>query len=95
MTIELEYLHTYLADEFKDLHEVRIRIRHKAGIKRSPDLFQDYDPESNTLHAMTGVEVRLKSREYFFPADWAASSRRPEVNALIREIWDFVGEKTK
>ena len=91
MNAELEYLRWYLEDEFRGFSDVRIRIRQKTGVKRSPDLAQDYNPESHSLHSLTGVEVRTKSRDYFFPETWAAPDSRPQVNALIREIRDFLG----
>lgn len=86
MDASLEYLLSYLEEEFRSFPEVRVRVVQPSGTLRSPDLEQDYDPESNDLHRRQGVNVRVRSREYFFPSEWVASGRYSEISRLAAEI---------
>lgn len=88
MDRELEFLVMYLEDEFRSYPDVRIRMRQPSTTTRSPDLEQDYDPESQTLHKERGVTLLARGREYYFPSDWAKLSERGKVDAEIRRIKD-------
>jgi len=90
MNPAIEYLLSFLQDEFRNDPEVRVRVHQRAVTKRSPDLVQDYDPETSNLHSRTGIDVRVKSREYFFPMEWAQGPGRKQVDLVIREIRDFL-----
>ncbi|HLE00014.1 MAG TPA: hypothetical protein VJB59_07135 [Bdellovibrionota bacterium] len=85
MNPALVALELYLEDELKDYPDVKVTFRGPSGTRRSPDLEQDYDPSSNDIHLKSGFYVRIGSREYFFPAEWAGQDRS-KVDALIAEI---------
>ncbi len=89
MDIHIEYLLSYIQDELKDLEGLRIHPIAPTGTKKSVDLPQDYNPEECNLHQTRGVRVRAGSREYFFPAEWAASNDFTPVQNQAREIRDF------
>lgn len=89
--VVLEYLFDFLADEFRHYPEVRVRVRQRAVTQRSPDLEQDYDPESSNLHKALGVDVRARGREYFFPIEWAEATLRSQLDAQVREVKRFLG----
>ena len=91
MDAETAHLLSFLQDEFRNEPDVRVRIRHRAVTRRSVDLEQDYDPESNSLHLDRGVMVKARSREYFFRAEWATGRERSKVDSLVQEIRDFLG----
>ena len=86
-----EYLISFLQDEFHSHPQVRIRPTPKVGTRRSPDLVQDYDPESNDLHLQHGVFVKFQSREYYFPCTWVRSQRFDEIRKLVEEIRNHAG----
>jgi len=86
MTTELEYLLSYLQDEFRTYPSVRVRLSPVAGTQRAADLEQDYDQESNDLHVRRGVFVIVGGREFFFPVNWVLEKRFSEVQKLAREI---------
>jgi hypothetical protein len=88
MDASLEYLLSYLEDEFRGHEEVKIRLTPLSSTMRSPDLEQNYDPETHDLHRNRGVIVRTPKREYYFPSDWAASRQYSEIQKLAREIKD-------
>jgi hypothetical protein len=87
---ELLNLMNYLQEEFQNYPNVRIRIRQLATTQRSPDLVQDYDPESNDLHRARGVLVNAGSRQYFFPIEWAGGRNRSALDQSIQEVRDFL-----
>jgi hypothetical protein len=86
MDPSLEYLISFLQDEFGDTSGVRVRLIQPSGTLRSPDLPQDYDPETQSLHQRRGVEVRAGSREFFFPVEWVQSKRFSEVVKQVAEV---------
>ena len=88
MNTTLEYLYSYLQDEFAAYPEARVRLLPRAGTRRSIDLPQDYDPESSDLHRQSGVIVKVGSREHFFPEEWISGKRFDEVRRLASQIRD-------
>lgn len=70
MDVHIEYLLTYLQDEFRDIPDLRIHPVAPAGLQKSIDLPQDYDPNTHQVHLNRGVRIRIGSRDFFFPADW-------------------------
>ncbi|HAR43554.1 MAG TPA: hypothetical protein DCS07_13155 [Bdellovibrionales bacterium] len=90
MDFAVEYLLSFLQDEFRNEPEIRIRVHQRSVTLRSPDLLQDYDPETSNLHTLTGVDVRVRSREYFFPSEWAQGPARRNVDQLVLEIREFL-----
>ncbi len=90
MDTQIEYLHSYLVEEFSAYPQVRVRVLQPAGTQRSPDLKQDYDAESNDLHRRRGVDVRVGSREFFFPVDWVIHGRFSEVAKLASEVRTYL-----
>jgi hypothetical protein len=80
MGVDLEFLRGYLEEEFGASADVRIQIVLPTGVRRSIDLHQDYDPDANDLHSRRGIRVIVRSRDYFFPAEWAKSGMK-----LVRE----------
>jgi hypothetical protein len=84
----LEYLLSFLSEEFSGYPGVRVRATPRSGIKRSIDLVQDYEPESSDLHLRSGVMVTAKGREYYFPVEWVVDKKFGEIQknaSLIRE----------
>ena len=75
-----------LEEEFRGLPEVRVRPVSPAQTRRAADLPQDYDPESATLHLVSGVKVFTRKREYFFPVEWFSDRPRSRIEAQILEI---------
>ena len=88
MDSTLEYLLSFLEDEFAAFPEVRVRILPRSGTQRSVDLPQDYDAEANDLHRQRGVIVKVGSREHYFPVEWVTGGRFSEVRALASKIRD-------
>jgi hypothetical protein len=86
MDANLGYLVGLLSDEFGSRPDVRIRASGKSGVVRSPDLPQDYDEESNTLHHESGVRVQTRLKEYYFPLRWVEQKQFSEIHALIEKI---------
>ncbi|MEW6056927.1 MAG: hypothetical protein AB1540_09965 [Bdellovibrionota bacterium] len=82
----LEYLLSFLEDEFRSYPEVRVMVSPSTSTKRSPDLVQDYDPETSTLHRNRGVVVRTAKREYYFPSEWVEMKRYDQVQKLAGQI---------
>ncbi len=70
------------------MREVRVRLVQRSLERRSPDLEQDYDPETNTLHRAQGVLIVTARREYFFPSDWIEHREYGRVQRLVSEIRD-------
>ncbi|OFZ23237.1 MAG: hypothetical protein A2X94_12095 [Bdellovibrionales bacterium GWB1_55_8] len=91
MDAEIEFLRMYLEDEFRDVSDVRIRIRQPSTTSRSPDLEQDYDPESHDLHKERGIVVQARGREYYFPSGWAKISERSHVYNEVQKIKNALG----
>lgn len=87
---EVEYLLSLLKDEFEREPQVRIRSILPSGTRRALDLEQNYDPESSSIHLKQGVQVRVKDREFYFPAAWVRASRFQEIHALIAEVRRFL-----
>lgn len=75
-----------LEDEFRDFEGVRIRPVFPSSLSRSPDLEQDYDPQSSSLHRTGGVRLQTRRQEYFFPQEWGAVEHQSKVGLLIDEI---------
>ena len=90
MGIDVEYLHSYLTDEFKDDADLRIYIVLPSTTRKSPDLPQDYDPNAGQVHLKRGVNIRARSRIYFFPASWAENGQRDRIDAQVAEIRRFL-----
>jgi len=88
----LVYLYDFLRDEFRNHPEVRIQVIQPAGTRKSPDLVQDYDHDSNDLHTRSGVMVRTGSREHWFPAHWAETSQYGEIRKLAATIRAQLGD---
>ncbi len=86
---DIEFLRGYLEEEFSSTEGARIQIVLPTGTARSIDLHQDYDPDSSDLHARRGVRVLVKSRDYFFPADWVKNHMNL-VYAQIAEMRAFL-----
>ncbi|MBC7397689.1 MAG: hypothetical protein H7333_09625 [Bdellovibrionales bacterium] len=87
--VDVEYLLGYLTDELSDMPELRIHAVAPSTTQKSVDLPQDYDPNSNDVHLKRGVRVRMKSREFFFPANWVKDQRLDLVYAQVDEIRKF------
>lgn len=90
MDRDLAYLLSFLEDEFRDYPDVRVRVSPKAGAIRSPDLPQDYDPESNDLHIRRGVFVTTRRREYYFPLEWWNDKKHDQIHSQTEEIIEFL-----
>ena len=95
MDINIEYLLYFLEDELRDLQDLRIHPVAPAGIRKSPDLVQDYDPNESHIHLKRGVRVRAGSREYFFPASWAEKGQTDLIKGQALEIREFWNSKIK
>ncbi len=93
MDVNIEYLLSFLQDEFRDLTEMRIHPVAPTGTRKSPDLPQDYDPEESNVHRSRGVRVRVFSREYFFPVEWVIEGKQAEIRSLALEIREFHASK--
>lgn len=89
MGVDIEYLLGLLKDELHDLRDIRVSPTFPSGTRKAPDLPQDYDPNESQVHAHRGVTVRARSREYFFPANWATEGRQDLIWAQVKEIQDF------
>lgn len=88
MDIDVEYLLYFLEDELRDLPDIRIHAVAPSGTRKSPDLPQDYDPNEGSVHLNRGVRVRVRSRDYFFPASWSRDNQEA-IRQQAREIRDF------
>jgi hypothetical protein len=86
MDIELGYYLSFLEDEFRGFSDVRIRVTPKTGTVRSPDLEQDYDPESKHLHVERGIHVLTRRRDYYFPFDWWKNRQHDRIHKQAEEI---------
>jgi len=89
VTREIEYLLMFLEDELGS-YGVRVHAVLPSSTRRSPDLVQDYDAESNSLHEKRSVRVRAGSREYFFPESWVKEGKTELVHALAAEIRGYL-----
>jgi hypothetical protein len=90
MGVDIEYLLSFLKDELKDLNDLRISATFPSTTQKSPDLPQDYDPDSSEVHLKRGVTVRARSREYFFPAFWVKNGNYDLIRAQALEIQRFL-----
>ena len=90
MDVDFEYLLSFLKDEFQAVPGVDVRPVFPSVIRRAPDLPQDYDPETNDLHRRRGVQVRTRSKEFFFPVDWVSERRIDLVQSLAAAIREFI-----
>jgi hypothetical protein len=86
MDIHIEYLLSYLQDEFRDVPDLRIHPVAPTGTTKSVDLPQDYDPHESDLHVKRGVRIRVGSRDFFFPVSWVTQNQLEKVRALVTEI---------
>ena len=77
-----------LEDEFRANEVVRVRPLAPTRIQRSPDLPQDYDPQSSALHQIRGVRVLTMKREYFFPVEWFQEKSRFKIETQVQDIYD-------
>lgn len=75
-----------LEDEFRDCSSVRVRVQSPSTTRRSPDLEQDYDPQSGQVHRVAGVKVQAGNREYFFPEEWIHEASRRQIQTQIELI---------
>lgn len=91
MSVEIEFLLSYLEEELGAHEGVRVRPIAPTGTIRSIDLPQDYDPEANTLHSTRGVKVTARSRDYFFPAEWVTGGKMALVHRQAAEIREYLG----
>ncbi|MCM2321828.1 MAG: hypothetical protein NDJ90_01040 [Oligoflexia bacterium] len=82
----LAYLLNFLEDEFRGFPGVRVRVSPKTGTERSPDLVQDYDPESHDLHLRRGVYVQTGRRTHYFPVEWAEQRDYPTIRDQAEKI---------
>ena len=91
MDIDIEYLLNFLGEELAavgESHELRISPILPISTVRAPDLPQDYDARANKLHSTRGVQVRVDSREFFFPAEWVARKDFAQIHREAAEIRD-------
>jgi len=95
MSIEIEYLLSFLSDEIGGFEDVHIRPVLPSGTRRSVDLVQDYDSETSDVHSRNGVRVRASGREYFFPVSWVREKRSDLVHALAEEIREYLEKKIR
>jgi hypothetical protein len=95
MDLHIEYLLSFLQDEFRDLPELRIHPVAPSGVRKSPDLAQDYDPEEGLVHKNRGVRVRVSSRDYFFPVEWVIDSKHTLIRELASEVRAFHESKER
>jgi hypothetical protein len=95
MDLHIEYLLSFLQDEFRDLADLRIHPVAPSGTRKSPDLPQDYDPEEGRVHRSRGVRVRVSSREYFFPVEWVIEGNQNQIRGLATEIREFYASKER
>jgi hypothetical protein len=86
MDQSLEYLLDYLQEEFRGSRHVRVRLVQSSGVRKSPDLEQNYDSESNTLHRARGVMIVTTRREYYFPAEWIENREFSRLHELVGQI---------
>ena len=86
MDIHIEYLLSYLQDEFKDSPQLRIHPVAPTGMRKSIDLPQDYDPNESDLHVKRGVRIRVSSRDFFFPVSWVIHQQLELVRSQVEEI---------
>ena len=86
MDTHLLSLLNLLEEEFGAFEGLMITPVFPSKTERSPDLPQNYDPKSKSLHRQSGVRVRLVSREYFFPTDWFSELNRNRIHQQIEEI---------
>lgn len=80
----------HLLEERFDSSEIKVFQR--PGTQRSIDLPQDYDPQSNQLHRMRGVMLRVRNREFFFPADWVDQKNYGLIEQQILSAEEKRGE---
>ena len=85
MNTSLEYLLSYLQEEFSGVPAVRVRIAPEEKRQRSPDLIQQFDDERSRVR---GVTVKVGSREFFFPETWVATRAFSEIADLAQSIKD-------
>jgi hypothetical protein len=89
---DVEYLLSFLTDEFRDLKSVRIHALAPSGTMKSIDLPQDYDPNENQVHLNRGVRIRAGARDYFFPADWCKPENRSFLMEQVDEIREYLAK---
>jgi hypothetical protein len=90
MTPQLLNLLNLLEDEFRQSKDIRISPVFPAKTERSPDLPQDYDPESANVHRVTGVRILVRNREFFFPENWMSESPRHRIHTEIEKIRELL-----
>ena len=78
--------------EFRDTTGVRVRTVAPSTTRRSVDLEQDYDPESSSIHKVSGVKVQTRKKEYFFEEAWILDPSRREISRLIDEIREALAD---
>jgi hypothetical protein len=91
MNRRLACLLNRLEDEFRGVAGVRVRPVFASTTRRSPDLEQDYDPESASVHRRSGVMVVCARREFFFPEEWGDPAHQAEVGRQIDEVREKLG----
>ena len=95
MDLHIEYLLSFLQDEFRELSDLRIHPVAPSGIRKSPDLPQDYDQAEGRVHRNRGVRVRVSSREYFFPVEWVIEGKQTLIRGLAEEVREFYDSKER
>jgi len=82
-----------LEDEFASFKDEGVRVRAvlPSGTRRSPDLEQDYDPDSNFLTRRSGVTVQTSTKEFFFHSEWVNDPAHAEIHAMIQKVRDQLG----
>lgn len=90
MAGDIYVLLNLLEEEFRDFADVRLRPVFQSKTTKSPDLPQDYDPESSTLHLVQGVYVSTRTKEFFFPVEWLHHNRA-ELLKQVESIREEAG----
>jgi hypothetical protein len=86
MDLDIVYLLGFLEDDLGQYPDVKITAVAPSGTRKSIDLPQDYDPNTNDVHLSRGVRVRIGSREFFFPDYWVKNGQFDKVRALSDQI---------
>ncbi|RYZ72750.1 MAG: hypothetical protein EOP09_02775 [Proteobacteria bacterium] len=90
MTVEVEYLRDFLADELGSYTNVKIQTVLPSTTQRSLDLVQDYDPQSSDVHTRYGVRVRTGAREFFFPVSWVHDKQMQLIQDQARDAREYL-----
>jgi hypothetical protein len=90
----LEYLLSYLEDEFGRYEDVRLRkVLPPTQTEKEKDDDEFGGPQQkqdNIFSERAGISVRAVGREYFFPLKWAEQKSFNLVEAEVRRIKDLL-----